>query len=578
MNELNFKNLINYLKIIYNKLSNDEIETYGNEIKKIFKKKSKKKLSIEIWDEKDCFLITYADSVIKKKKTNFSSLDLFLNKYCKDFSFIHILPFYPFSSDDGFAVVDYKRIKKEHGDWIDLKRISKKFKIMTDLVINHCSSQNKLFKNFLVKKSPGNDFFISSKKEFDNFSKVVRPRESKLSKEVKINGEKIYVWCTFSHDQVDFDFKNPNVLIYFVKLIKFYLDQGVNALRLDAVAFLWKKKGTKCINLTQTHLIIRLIRLLIESYSRNCLIITETNIPNHENLSYFGNNNEAHCIYNFSFAPLVIHAIISENNVYLKKWSRSMPPAQFGNSYLNFLSTHDGIGMRPLEGLLPEVELKRFIKTLESSGAYLTHRVSGKKKSVYEVNTTLLDAFKQTYRGKDDLAINRFVLAHEILFCMEGIPAIYIQNLIGSKNDNRKFKITKKFRSVNRRNWDFDELTDLLIQENSANYKAYNSITKLLKLRKKQPAFHPNATQFTLQLPNDFFGIWRQSLDRSQSIFCISNLSKDEKIFSLLDINLIAIDSWHDILTKRKLKSLTENIILKPYQSIWITNKKYSRS
>tara|TARA_A100001015_G_C15031146_1_gene733300 strand:- start:549 stop:2273 length:1725 start_codon:yes stop_codon:yes gene_type:complete len=573
MKELNTKILQNYLVSIYKDLENKEIKNICAEIKNIFLKKKKVKKT-QLWDQEDCFLITYSDSIKKKSKDNFKILDSFLDQYCKDFSFIHILPFYPYSSDDGFAVIDYNQVESENGNWDDFSKISSKYKVMADLVINHCSSQNQLFKNYLNNTEPGSDFFISSKKKFNNFSKVVRPRSSELSKKVKVKGKKEYVWCTFSHDQIDFNFKNPKVLLYFLRVIKFYIDRGSQALRLDAVAFLWKQIGTKCINLPETHVIIRLIRLIVEDYSSSCLIITETNVPNHENLSYFGNNNEAHCIYNFSLAPLVIHAIISENSTYLKQWSRSMPPAQQGNSYLNFLSTHDGIGMRPLEGILPDKELKKFIKTLQDSGAYLTYRISQNKETVYEVNTTLLDAFKKTYKGKDNLKTKRFVLAHEILLSMEGIPAIYIQNLLGSNNDLRKMKISKKFRSVNRKNWDYDDLLNKLNNRSSINSKIYTSIIRLVKIRKKQPAFHPNATQFTLQLKNDLFGIWRQSIDRSQSIFCISNLTKEKKNVSLLEINLISTNDWYDILTGKKIENLSGNFALNAYQSIWLTNKK----
>ena len=463
--ELNAKTINNYLNFIYKNIKPNEVKNLCDRIRILFSQNLNKKPSTELWNEKDFFLITYADSVIQKEKNNLKSLSEFLNKYCKEFSFVHLLPFYPFSSDDGFAVIDYKKIGKANGEWSDFKRLSSNFKIMTDLVINHCSSKNQIFTNFLTGKEPGSNFFISSERDFNNFSLVVRPRSSDLSKKVEIMGKKKYVWCTFSHDQIDFNFKNPEVLFFFLEIIKFYLDKGAKALRLDAVAFLWKEKGTKCINLPQTHTIIRLIRHIVESYSKNCLIITETNIPNHANLSYFGNNNEAHCIYNFSLAPLVIHAIISENNSYLKQWSRSMPPAQFGNAYLNFLSTHDGIGMRPLEGILPKSELNKFIKVLKKSGAFLTHRISQNKKTVYEVNVTLIDAFKETYSGKDNLVLKRFILAHQILFSMEGIPAVYIQNLVGSKNDLKKLEITKSFRSVNRRNWDFDKLSKLLKKE-----------------------------------------------------------------------------------------------------------------
>ena len=574
MNKLDSNTLKILLSSIYNKLPKKELEKLSKEIELIFfKTRVKKKKYENLWDEKDFFLITYADSIIKKNQKNFKTLSLFLNKFCKEFNFLHILPFFPSSSDDGFAIIDYKKIDNEHGNWKDFKEISLNFKIMTDLVINHCSSSNYLFKNFLKNSEPGCDYFFSSKKKFNGLSKVVRPRTSKLLKEIKINGSKGYVWCTFSHDQIDFNFKNPKVLIFFLKIIKFYIDNGATALRLDAVAFIWKEIGTNCINLPETHSIIRLIRLLIEKYSSNSIIITETNIPSNENLSYFGNNNEAHCIYNFSLAPLLIHSIVSGNSFYLKKWSRSMPPAQTGNAYLNFLSTHDGIGMRPLEGIIPDNELNIFFHTLKKSGAFLSYRTSKKKENVYEVNTTLLDAFSQTYDGKDNYKVKRFLLSHEILFSMEGIPAVYFQNLIGSTNDLKKLKKTKSYRAVNRKNWDFNELIKKLNTSSTINKKIYTSLLKLILIRKKQPAFHPNATQFTLQLEDHFFGIWRQSIDRSQSIFCVSNLTKFKKNFYLHDINLISRDKWYDILNSKEIKNINGYIILLPYQSVWITNK-----
>ena len=562
-----------YLFEIYsNDLSKKQINNLYLDIKSIFTEviKDKKK---ELWSEKDVLLITYADSIIKKNQKNLITLSNFLTKYCKEFTYVHILPFFPFSSDDGFAVEDYKKIKKEHGSWNDLNKITKSFKIMVDLVINHCSSRNRLFKNFLENKDPGKEFFISSQKKFPTSKKIVRPRSSDLSKKVLINGKDNYVWCTFGHDQVDFNFKNPSVLIYFFEIIKFYLDQNIKALRLDAVAFLWKELGTRCINLPQTHNIIRLIRLIIDNFYNKTLIITETNIPSHENLTYFGNNNEAHCIYNFSLAPLLIHAIISGNSFYLKKWSRGMPPAQENNSYLNFLSTHDGIGMRPVEGILPEMEVKKYFRFFKKQGGLFSYRTNKGKKSVYEVNITLLEALKECYNGKDKYIFDRFVLAHTILFSMEGIPAIYIQNFLGSKNDNIKVKKTNSFRSINRKNWNYDSLTKIINNKSTINNKILNSIKNLIVLRKKQVAFHPNATQFTLQLGDIFFGLWRQSIDRSQSIFCISNLTNKKQKISLLDINLISTNSWFDLLTKKKIKNIGDELFFKPYQTYWITNK-----
>ncbi len=502
------------------------------------------------------------------------SLASFLKKFCFEFNFIHVLPFFPYSSDDGFAVKDYKKINEIHGDWDDFKLISENFKIMCDLVINHCSSENYLYQNFLKNKNPGKNFFFTINDKKKGLSKVVRPRSSDLLKKIIVDGKEKFVWCTFSHDQVDFNFKNPDVLIYFLQIIRFYLDNNIHAIRLDAVAFLWKELGTRCINLSQTHEIIRLLRFIIDYFYNNVLLITETNIPSHENLSYFGNNNEAHCIYNFTLAPLLINAVISGNSFFLKKWSRSMPPAQEDNSYLNFLSSHDGLGMRPIEGILPESEIKKYQDFLKDQGGLLTYRTSSGKKTVYEVNITLFDALKNTYNNKDNFAIERFLLAHSIMFAFEGIPAVYINNLFGTENDYKKVKYTGLNRAINRKNWEFNELASNLKNKKSKNFKIYNELNKIIHLRKKQPGFHPNATQFTLQLDDSFFGLWRQSIDRSQSIFCISNLINKKNKIPLFDINLISTDSWFDIFTKKQIKINDSELIFNPYQTMWITNKK----
>ena len=568
------KVVISYLHSIYgNNLKEKKIDQISKKICSLFQNQ---KASIKnLWSEKDIFLITYADSIKKKNVKNLNSLYDFLNKYCKEFSYIHVLPFFPYTSDDGFAVKDFKQVNSEHGDWKDFKKISLSFKTMVDLVINHCSSENKLFIDFLNGSSIMSDFFIVSDKKFKQLEKIVRPRSSEISKQITSNNKAKYVWCTFSHDQIDFNFKNPDVLVYFIEIMKFYLDKNIKALRLDAVAFIWKQLGTSCINLPQTHDIIRLLRLIIDNFYSDVLIVTETNIPSHENLSYFGNNNEAHCIYNFSLAPLLIHAIVSGNGKYLKRWSRSMPPAQEKNSYLNFLSSHDGIGLRPLEGILPEKEIKNYINFFKKQGALFGLRKNKKKKSVYEVNITLLDAFKESYLGSDSFGIKRFILAHTILFSMEGIPAVYIQNLVGSKNDYNKVKKTGSNRSINRKNWEFNLLEEKLKKKKSINSKVYYFLKEIITIRKKQPAFHPNATQFTLQLDDDFFGIWRQSIDRSQSIFCVSNLTNSLKKISLLNINLISTNEWFDIISQKKIKNQKGNIIFKPYQTYWLTNKAF---
>jgi len=270
------------------------------------------------WDEEDIIMITYGDSVIDGDERPLVTLNRFLNRYSKNtINNVHILPFFPYSSDDGFSVIDYSSVNEALGSWDDIEAIAKDYGLMTDLVINHCSARSVWFDNFIKGEGPGSDFFFTGDPA-DDLSIVTRPRVSPLLRETETKDGTKHVWCTFSHDQVDFDFRNPKVLLTFIDIIRLYIDKGAKIFRLDAVAFLWKIVGTNCINLPQTHEVIRLIRTLIEHVDPSIIIITETNIPNRENLTYFGNANEAHAIYNFSLPPLLVNTLVTGNCKYLK--------------------------------------------------------------------------------------------------------------------------------------------------------------------------------------------------------------------------------------------------------------------
>ncbi len=525
------------------------------------------------WDETDITLISYADSLLKKDEWPLESLHDFLNTYVKEtINSVHILPFFPFCSDDGFAVMDYYQVNKSVGDWSHIQAIANDYRVMADLVINHCSSSSEWFENFKKGEGKGHDYFYTAPSNAP-VAQVVRPRTSPLLRKTETSKGTQYVWCTFSHEQIDLDFRNIEVLKEFVKIIRYYLDNGVSIFRLDAVAFLWKKLGTNCINLPETHEVVRLLRVLIEHAQPDAIIITETNIPNKENLSYFGNANEAHSIYNFSLPPLLLNTMVTGNCRYLKQWLMSMPPAQNGTTFFNFIASHDGIGLRPAEGLLSESEIASLISTMQSFGGKISWRAgdNGVKKP-YEINITLFDALQGTTDGPDKWGIARFICAHAIMLALEGIPAVYIHSLVATGNDEAKFELTEENRSINRHQWDYEKLQSELGNEASRHNQVFTQINKIISLRKQQKAFHPNATQFTLHITEQLFGFWRQSLDRMQSIFCIYNISSEVQPLLISDLNLIVTDSWYDLISGQEFDENSGEIVLQPYQVLWISN------
>ena len=525
------------------------------------------------WDQRDAIVITYGDSVLCEGEKPLRTLKRFLDQYTeKLLSGVHILPFYPWSSDDGFAVLDYSSVNEALGDWSYIEVIGWDYNLMADLVINHCSSRSLWFENFLKGKSPGAGFFYTASPE-DDLSDVVRPRTSPLLREVQTSDGTKHVWCTFSHDQVDLDFRNPEVLQQFVAIIRHYLDHGVRIFRLDAVAFLWKVPGTSCLNLEITHEIVRLLRTLVEHARPDAMLITETNIPNRQNLAYFGNANEAHCVYNFSLPPLLVNTLITGDCAYLKQWMMSMPPAQNGTAYFNFIASHDGIGLRPAEGLLSESELDTLIATMQHFGGHVSYRaLEGGQRKPYEINIALFDALQGTTSGPDLWGCERFICAHAIMLGLEGIPAIYIHSLLGTRNDYARVENTGQYRAINRHQWDYASLEDALRREDSSHRQVLHRLKALLAIRREQAAFHPNATQFTLHLGSAVFGYWRQSMDRRQSVFCVSNISAELQPLQLADINLTDTEEWMDLIGGRRFQRRDEIMELQPYQTVWITN------
>lgn len=527
-----------------------------------------------LWSEKDALLITYGNSMIDGSHKPLDLLYDFLLRFVQDtITDVHILPFFPFSSDEGFAVTDYRAVNPVLGEWADINRIAAEFKLMSDLVLNHVSSQGRWFSDYRQGKEPYDKFFFEASPD-DDLSDVVRPRTSPLLREVETAMGTRHVWCTFSHDQVDLDFRNPEVLLEMLRIMRLHIDNGVRILRLDAVAFLWKIVGSPSIHLPQTHAVVRLMRLLVDYNEEPVVLLTETNVPNAENLSYFGNRNEAHAVYNFSLPPLILHALLSGSADALNRWQMAMPPAQLSCAYLNFSASHDGIGVRPAEGLLDESAMGMLLEATERHGGKVSMRAmpDGSEKP-YELNITWFDAMKGTCKGEDEWQMERFLCSQSIVMALEGIPAFYIHALLATHNDHEGVRRAKVNRAINRHRWHYPHLRALLDDPETVHAQALAELKRRLDIRKAQKAFHPNATQFTLQLSDQVFGFWRQSLERDQSIFALHNVSDREVHIPPVRLNLIAGYEWVDLLSGEAVEPIAGEIVLAPYQCRWISNR-----
>ena len=521
------------------------------------------------WDEKDAVLITYGNSICKPGEAALLTLHRFLKERLRQIiSCIHILPFFPFTSDDGFSVSDYMQVNPELGDWEDITTLASDFDVMSDLVVNHVSADHQWFKNYLTGTVPGKNYFIEPDPGFD-YSKVIRPRSTPLFNRFEIPGGYREVWTTFSADQVDLNFSNPDVLIEMIRVLLFYISKGIRIIRLDAIAFLWKTKGTSCLHQPETHQIVKLLRDIVTFVCPGTLILTETNVPNLENWSYFGNGDEAHMVYQFSLPPLLLQALFSGSSKYLNQWAMQIPVLLPDQTFLNYTASHDGIGIRPLEGLLPGEELEQLMEGMIGFGGQISKKTNPDGSlSPYEINITYVDAMKGDKNGTDYMQEERFICSQTIMMSLLGIPAFYFNSLVGAANDYDGVKITGRARSINHRRWCEDELNNLLLSE-TLHKRLFEGLSRLIRIRRKCSAFHPGCHQKILTPDERVFAIERHNPKTGETICCISNVTAKP-----IEIKRIAGSEkkGYDLISSEQLE-ISDRIFLNSYQTRWIIAK-----
>ncbi|MBT5915781.1 MAG: hypothetical protein HOH60_05440 [Opitutae bacterium] len=528
-------------------------------------------LSSKVISQKDAVLITYADMVSDGKAHPFSTLKEFCTARLKGaFSAIHILPFYPWTSDDGFSVVDYREVDKRYGNWDDVSRLSEEFELMFDLVLNHCSSKSPWFREYVSGIEPGSNYILEGDEEAD-LSSVVRPRASPLLTPYQTRKGERHVWTTFSADQVDLDWTSPDLLFEFLDIIMFYASLGCRILRLDAVAFLWKEIGTNCLHLPKTHEVIKLIRNFIEVVAPEVLILTETNVPHQENISYFGKGDEAHAVYQFSLPPLLLHGLLQGTAKHVTNWAAHLAPPPKGCHFLNFTASHDGIGVRPLEGILDTDEILSLADEVRGNGGHVSMRkLEDGSEFPYELNATYYGAL--SHKKDPELGKKRFLCSQAIALAMKGIPAVYFHSLCATPNYTEGVKETGHNRTINRKKWKSEELETLLEDEESNSGEIFEWYTRVLRRRASCPAFHPDASQKVIELGDDIFAFERRSLDGGQVIICLFNFLPNEVKSNQKQTlaSYLSNGSVKDLISGGEFSFDNESFALRPYQALWL--------
>ena len=532
--------------------------------------------------ERDVILITYGDQVTERGQPPLQTLTEVLEKYIKSaVTGVHILPFFPYSSDDGFSIIDHTAVNPDFGTWADVERLGRHFRLMFDAVINHVSAQSRWFQEFLKGNPEFADYFIVVEEGTD-LSQVVRPRALPLLTPVQTAFGERLVWTTFSADQIDPDYANPDVLLKVIEVLLLYVEKGADLIRLDAIAYLWKKIGTTCIHLEETHRVVKLFRAIFDAVAPYVIIVTETNVPHEENVSYFGDGtDEAQMVYQFSLPPLVFHAFLSGDATYLSEWAAGLSSPSDSTTFFNFLASHDGIGVRPAEGILSPAEVQGLVERTLAHGGYVSYKTnSDGTQSVYELNISYFDALSDPDGAEPlDLQARRFLASQAIMLSLAGVPGIYVHSLFGSRSWREGVEQTGRYRSINREKFRRDELEQELADPSSLRHKVFYPYLHLIRTRAAHPAFHPNGPQQVLSIHPALFVLLRIAPDGDTSLLCIHNVSNAEQPFSA---NLASLPFPHsgqvrDLITGAAFPVDTSgdlSLRVAPYQVLWLVGEK----
>ena len=463
------------------------------------------------WSERDIWLITYPDQFQDDAHAPLVTLRRVYNDHLRRVANgIHILPCYPWTSDDGYAITDYFEIEPAYGSWPDVEALAGDARVMLDAVLNHMSSSSTWFRRFL-EGDPDYAGYFRTADPNDDLGGTVRPRTTPLLTEFSSATGAVWVWTTFSADQVDLDFRNPSVFVAVARVLMEYAERGAEMIRLDAVQFIGKEEGTESINLPMAHLVVQALRAALDTAHPGVLLITESNVPHAENLAYLGEDGEreAQAVYQFALAPLVLHTMVTGDTTALARWASDLPRPRAGTTYLNFLASHDGVAVRPVEGILKDSEIDRLVSHAKAAGGLVNSRSLRNGKTVpYELACTWFDLMAHGV-GEDE-AVRRHLASHAIMLALQGVPAFYVHSLFGTSNDYALANRTGMPRSLNRHRFgDVSTLEGDLMDQGSRAARVLAGVTQMADARRENRAFAPDVPQTLLATAPGVFGVQR---------------------------------------------------------------------
>ena len=471
---------------------------------------------------------------------------------------LHLMPLFESpegESDGGYAVSDFRKVDKRFGSLSDLEHLAQKMNeedmhLMIDIVLNHTSHHHEWALKAKAGDKKYQDFFYmyNDKKTPDEFERSMPEifPESSPGNFTWVEECNKWVMTVFHHYQWDLNYTNPEVFISMLDTIFFYANLGIDILRIDAPAFIWKQLGTSCQNLPQAHTILRLIKLCTEVATPGMALLGEAIVAPKEIMNYFGTDNytakECDFAYNATQMALQWDALATGDTRVMLAAQNILLQKPYGTSWITYTRCHDDIGLGYDDYMIQQsgfntYEHRQFLKNYYSGnyhaspakGALFSYnpktgdaRISGTLASL----CGLQKAIEENNKDEISKAIDKILMMQSFSFFIGGLPMIFYGDEVGYTNDTSYLKDAGK--SYDNRwmhrpviNWNKNNLKD---KEGTVENRIFKGTQKLLAIRRKLPAI-ADTSNLTWITPHNIHVAAFIRATKEQQIFCLYNFS-----------------------------------------------------
>jgi maltose alpha-D-glucosyltransferase/alpha-amylase len=494
---------------------------------------------------------------------------------------IWMLPFYPSPRrDDGYDIADYRGVHADYGTLADVRRFiqaahARNIRVIAELVINHTSDQHPWFQRARSAPagSPERDFYVWSDDDDKYGDTRIIFLDTEKSNWTWDDKAEAYFWHRFYSHQPDLNFDNPAVMEEVLSVMRFWLDLGVDGLRLDAVPYLVEREGTNNENLPETHAILKRIRAAMEAHAPNCMLLAEANQWPEDAQQYFGDGDECHMSFHFPLMPRMYMAIAREDRFPITDIMRQTPAIPANCQWAVFLRNHDELTLE-------------MVTSSERDYLWETYASDRRARLNLGIRRRLAPLLQRDRR--------RIELMNGLLLSMPGTPVIYYGDEIGMGDNihlgDRDGVRTPMQWSVDR-NGGFSRVdpAELVLPpimdpiygfaavnvESQARdpHSLLNWMRTMLAVRRRHRAFGRGTQRFLYPLNRRILVYLRELSEPGleETLLCVSNLSRTAQAVEL-DLSAFAGRTPVDIVGGSAFPTIGQlnyMLTLPPYSFYW---------